>query len=187
MGLAGGEAAGIAAGREAQLKDGHRVTVLGFADKWLGKENISKWKVPHPPLVTLDMASSEQKVLALSIAEPRAISSEQILELQPGSLKVVDSYSLEGLYDWALQPDNFDNLLALILTKVEGLDDKAASRVRERQAQFTRMLVKAVETRSEKFEELVREPAMAQKLLKKLMALGAQPVPTAGLNARLPH
>ena len=57
LGIAGSEHLALATGRQATLKDGHEVVVLGFADRWLTKENMQKWKAPHPPLVTLDMHS----------------------------------------------------------------------------------------------------------------------------------
>lgn len=65
---------------------------------------MQKWKSPHPPLVTLDMQSDQQKVLVMSANESRPISSEQVLEMQPAQLRVVDEVNFSSLLDWALEP-----------------------------------------------------------------------------------
>ncbi len=75
LGVLGTEPIALATGRHAKLKDGHEVVVLGFSEKWLTRESIQKWKSPHPPLVTIDMMSKEQKVLVMSTNETRPISS----------------------------------------------------------------------------------------------------------------
>ena len=90
LGIAGSEHLALSTGRHATLKDGNEVVVLGFADRWLTKETMSKWKAPHAPLVTLDMQNDQQKVLVMSANDSRPISSEQVLEMQPPQLKVVD-------------------------------------------------------------------------------------------------
>ncbi len=81
----------------------------------------------------------------------------------------------EEILEWALEPEIFHELVKFLQREVnvketpEFAEEKVAAKFRQRQAQYGRLLQKAVEQKKQKFEKLVSDPAMAQKLLKALM------------------